>query len=141
MADVFGCLHDFVSVKETSLITTKTQASLPFPTGSGFVHGSAPSPTSEGDPISLSQRFPTCVHGTLPWHLGGQNYFTLSHYLSFSLSFFCEYTLGFSRGCHVILQIKCRNRYENPAVFYTARDLQKYGTMPQFSLNFQNSYF
>lgn len=57
MADVFGCLHDFVSVKETSLITTKTQASLPFPTGSGFVHGSAPSPTSEGDPISLSQPF------------------------------------------------------------------------------------
>lgn len=39
--------------------------------------------------------------------------FRLRYYLPVSLSFFYEYTVDFSRGCHVILQqTECRSRYE-----------------------------
>ena len=108
-----------VSVMEILLIATETQTPSFFPTGSSFVQISTLSPASEGNSDQSKAAFLSVSMRPFQGVWEVKTIFILSHYLPFSLSFFYEYTLDFSRGCHVILQqIECRSRYENPAVFY-----------------------
>lgn len=81
------------------MIATKTQTLFPPPTGFSFVQMFTPFPHPQLQRvilISLSQQFVSRkpFHGI--WEV--KTIFILNHYLPFSLLFFYEYTLGFSRG-------------------------------------------